>query len=189
MLLLLPQQIDHKTASLLLYALQTASTNLRLTNFKPLVHDVILHPPDAANTPLQSDVWDDEDFEDEDEDEDEEDESAAKAAAASAAIRARARQEHEIRLRDWASDRPGIELVRVDGTFTIRLIMQEPAWKKPAASSRDEIRAEISDMVRHELLPAMAEKFLPAREPGRESEAQPEKEGQSIEPLINNVAT
>ena len=35
MRLLLTQQIEHKTASLLLYALQTASTNLRLTNFKP----------------------------------------------------------------------------------------------------------------------------------------------------------
>jgi len=175
MRLLLSQQIEHKTASLLLYALQTASTNLRLTNFKPLVHDVILHPADAANTPLESDVWDDEDFEDEDEEEEEEDESAAEAAAASAAIRARARQEHEIRLRDWASDRPGIELVRVDGTLTIRPIMQAPAWKKPAASSSAaEVHAEISDMVRHQLLPAMAEKFLPAKGPAK-PEAQPEK--------------
>ena len=33
MRLLISQQIDHKTASLLLYALQTASTNLRMTNF------------------------------------------------------------------------------------------------------------------------------------------------------------
>jgi hypothetical protein len=171
MRLLLSQQIDHKTASLMLYALQTASTNLRMTNFKPRVHDVILHPADAADTPLQSDVWDDEDFEDEDE---EEDESAAKAAAAAAEAKARAREEHEIRLRDWASDRPEIELVRIDGTLTVRPRVPPPSWKKPAAnSSTAEIRAEIGSMVRKELIPALAEKYLPAKEgnkPGKEPE-------------------
>ena len=50
MRLLVSQQIDHKTASLLLYALQTASTNLRMTDFKPYIHEVILDPRDAANT-------------------------------------------------------------------------------------------------------------------------------------------
>lgn len=54
-------QIEHKTASLLLYALQTASTNLRQTNFKPWVHEVILDPRDAAESALdQTHLWDDE---------------------------------------------------------------------------------------------------------------------------------
>src|ERR1035437_4249213 len=57
MRLLVSQQIDHKTASLLLYALQTASTNLRMTNFKPITNDVILDPHDVANTPLDSHIW------------------------------------------------------------------------------------------------------------------------------------
>ena len=60
---LISQQIDHKTASLLLYALQTSSTNLRMTDFKPFIHEVILDPRDAANTPLDFQIWDDEDFE------------------------------------------------------------------------------------------------------------------------------
>src|SRR5947209_5488258 len=64
--LLVSQQIEHKTASLLLYALQTASTNLRLTNFKPLTNDVILDPRDVADTPLDEHIWEDEDFEEED---------------------------------------------------------------------------------------------------------------------------
>jgi hypothetical protein len=177
MRLLLSQQIDHKTASLMLYALQTASTNLRMTNFKPRVHDVILHPADAVNTPLESHVWDDEDFEVEDEGEEEQDEvdeSAAKAAAAAAEAKARAREEHEIRLRDWASDRPEIELVRIDGTLTIRPRVPAPSWKKPAAtSSAVEIRTEISNMVRKELIPALAEKYLPGSEgnqPAQEAE-------------------
>jgi hypothetical protein len=166
MRLLLSQQIDHKTASLMLYALQTASTNLRMTNFKPRVHDVILHPADATNTPLESHVWEDEDFEDEVEDEEEEeDESAAQAAAAAAAIKARVREEHEFRLREWASNRQEIDLVRVDGTLTIRPNMPTPAWKKPAASSSAaEIRTEIGNMVRKELVPALAEKYLPGKE-------------------------
>jgi hypothetical protein len=82
MRLLVAQQLDHKTASLLLYALQTASTNLRLTNFKPFTNDVILDPRDVANTPLDSHIWDDDDFEEEEsEDEDDENEENAKPAA------------------------------------------------------------------------------------------------------------
>src|SRR5215469_17155652 len=57
MRLLLSQQIDHKTASLFLYALQTASSNLRQPNFKPFCYDVVLDPSDAANTPLGSHIW------------------------------------------------------------------------------------------------------------------------------------
>ena len=82
MRLLVAQQLDHKTASLLLYALQTASTNLRLTNFKPFTNDVILDPRDVANTPLDSHIWDDDVFEEEEsEDEDDENEENAKPAA------------------------------------------------------------------------------------------------------------
>src|SRR5579863_3096702 len=54
MRLLISQQIEHKTASLLLYALQTASTNLRLARFSPRRHEVILDPRDAADSPLHS---------------------------------------------------------------------------------------------------------------------------------------
>ena len=167
MRLLLTQQIEHKTASLLLYALQTASTNLRLTNFKPQVHDVILHPADAVNTPLDSPVWDDEDFADEDEELEEE--------ARAADAETREREERENRLREWASRHPDWELVRLNGRLRPRKIDPPPSLKKPAASSSAaEIHAELSDMVRHELLPAMAEKFLPAKVPGK-PEAQPEK--------------
>ena len=63
-------KIEHKTASLLPYALQTASTNLRQTKFDPRVHEVILDPRDSRNSPLDtSDLWDDEDFEEEEEEE------------------------------------------------------------------------------------------------------------------------
>lgn len=63
MRLLVSQQMDPKTARLLLYALRTASTNLRETNFKPFRHEVILDPLDVARTPLGEDIWSDRDFE------------------------------------------------------------------------------------------------------------------------------
>jgi hypothetical protein len=63
MRLLVSQQMDHKTASLLLYALQTASTNLRRTHFEPYSKDVILDPRDAAGSALGEDLWSDHDFE------------------------------------------------------------------------------------------------------------------------------
>jgi len=66
MSLLLSRQIEHKTASLLLYALQTASTNIHRTQFNPNHHDIILDPRDAAITPLDYRAWEDDEFEDED---------------------------------------------------------------------------------------------------------------------------
>jgi hypothetical protein len=77
MRLLVSQQIEHKTASLLLYALQTASTNLRLTNFKPFIHEVVLDPRTVNDTPLDSNLWEDEDFEEEEEEETEADRKIA----------------------------------------------------------------------------------------------------------------
>ena len=69
---LVAHQIEPKTASLLLYALQTASGNLRHTLFAPDEHDIILDPRDAAITPLNYRAWEDEEFEDEEEDDEEE---------------------------------------------------------------------------------------------------------------------
>jgi hypothetical protein len=75
MRLLLARQIDHKTASLLLYALQTASGNLSRTHFDPDEHDIILDPRDASITPLNYRAWEDHEFEEEEEEEENEDEN------------------------------------------------------------------------------------------------------------------
>lgn len=76
MRLLLSHQIEHKTASLLLYALQTASTNLQRTSFNPNKHEIILDPRDAAITPLNYRAWEDDEFEDDEEEDEEEAEEA-----------------------------------------------------------------------------------------------------------------
>ena len=74
MRLIITGQIDGKNAGLLLYALQTASSNLPRTNFQPYRHDVVLDVNAVAETPLGRYVWEDEDFVD-DEEEDEEEEN------------------------------------------------------------------------------------------------------------------
>ena len=75
MRLILTGQIDGKTAGLLLYALQTASSNLPRTRFEPYRHDVILDTKAVGEAQLGSYIWEDEDFAD-DEEEDVEEENA-----------------------------------------------------------------------------------------------------------------
>ncbi len=65
--------MEPKTAGLILYALQTASHNLRRTNFEPVnMHNVVLNPRDVEQTLLGETIWEDEDFETEEDCEDEE---------------------------------------------------------------------------------------------------------------------
>src|SRR6266849_3938479 len=69
MRLTLTGQLDSKTAGLMLYALQTASLNLRRTNFEPLHKiDIVIDPRRVDETLLGEDVWENEDFEDPEED-------------------------------------------------------------------------------------------------------------------------
>jgi hypothetical protein len=72
MRLILSGQMDTKTAGLLLYALQTASSNLRRTDFEPSTpHRVVIDPKTVDQTPLGEHPWRPEDFEDEYEEADE----------------------------------------------------------------------------------------------------------------------
>ena len=50
-------EIDHRTAALTLYALQTASANLRMTSFEPEPTRVMIDPEAAARRPLGASAW------------------------------------------------------------------------------------------------------------------------------------
>jgi len=104
---LLTGQIEHKTASLLLYALQTASSNLRSTTFDPQMHDVIIDPREAAITPLNYRAWEDHEFEDEDDEEEElnEVEAAVEKARKHVEVLARCEAENRIKARERAQRR------------------------------------------------------------------------------------
>jgi hypothetical protein len=69
MRLILSGQMDTKTAGLLLYALQTASSNLSRISFEPAVKTrVVIDPRTVDQTPLGEDPWRREDFEEEEAD-------------------------------------------------------------------------------------------------------------------------
>ena len=61
--LLLTNQVDHKTAALLFYALQTASSNLRHTQFEPRPQEVVIDPRGIRDTSLGDDAWYKQEFE------------------------------------------------------------------------------------------------------------------------------
>ena len=151
MRLVLTGQIEHKTASLLLYALQTASTNLRLVRFDPQVHEVILDPRQASESPLDRRyIWNDADFEEEEEEVDEveqeirqkEEEAAKKARFVArweakkeieARERGRKRYEDEEKLKAWVQQNPKYRLVRRDGRLTTELRPEEATAPSAAA--------------------------------------------------------
>ena len=80
MRLLLANQIEHKTAALLFYALQTASSNLRNTSLEPQPQQVVIDPRGVADTNLGDEAWYKEEFEDEEEDSEEGEEDSNKTA-------------------------------------------------------------------------------------------------------------
>ena len=71
-------EMDRKVAGLLLYGLQTASSNLRNTDFEPSEPtDVVIHRGEIQQTDIGGPQWDPDDFgleEDEEEEEDQEEE-------------------------------------------------------------------------------------------------------------------
>jgi hypothetical protein len=136
------------------------ASNLRLANFKPNTNDVILDPRDAANTPLDSHIWEDEDFAEE---EDEVETAADRAIAALETVRKeKAEEEKWMRWAEMQYPDPRKQIASavtpngkavvtasesVPGTTTKDLPL--PNLKKPASSSSAaEIHAELSNMVR-----------------------------------------
>ena len=61
-------RLDHRTAGLMLYGLQTASVNMRQANFEAEdVTEVVIHPDSVQRTDLGGPQWDEDDFPDPDE--------------------------------------------------------------------------------------------------------------------------
>ena len=169
MRLLVAQQIDHKTASLLLYALQTASTNLRLTKFDPKRHDVVLDPRTVADTPLAASIWEDEDFEGEGDYQAEEAVEAVERANKQAAVEHWAKdyvdRAFETHKRNQAAingeaavDQPVRGAAQVTSTGSAVVSSASPerlvAAKKPASHiDMDDVRQQVREQVRKGFFP------------------------------------
>jgi hypothetical protein len=158
MRLLISQQMDHKTASLLLYALQTASTNLRQTSFSPHRHEVVLDPRDVVNTPLDSLIWVDEDFEEEEDEEEETDADRALQALETT----RKKREEEAKWMRWAEaqyPRPkstanSSAAVTPAGSAAVAPAIpgKKPPLPSPAPNP-EKVRAEIREQIRNSFFP------------------------------------
>jgi len=166
MRMLVTQQMDHKTASLLLYALQTASVNLRRTDFKPHRHEVILDPRDAAEAQLGAhNLWEDDDFDtEEDEEEQAEPEKAFDPDEYIREKQMRRQQERERKdgetiayYKEWSKTHSGCKLIRDNGRLRIVPVSHDspsilpepenlPAKKPPSSMTAPEIRADIVDI-------------------------------------------
>jgi hypothetical protein len=86
MRLLLTNQIDHKTAALLFYGLQTASSNLQRTRFEPGPEKVVIDPRSVPDTSLGDKAWYKEEFEPQQKEEQQKEEEARDDAEAAAEI-------------------------------------------------------------------------------------------------------
>lgn len=156
MRLLVAQQIDHKTASLLLYALQTASTNLRLTKFDPLRHDVVLDPRTVADTPLDASIWEDEDFEDEEDFQVEEAVEAVERAKRQSTMEHWAkdyvdRSFEALKRRHAAENADATEQPAAEVTATGSAVAASPSVekKKPASHiDMDDVRQQVREQIR-----------------------------------------
>lgn len=170
MRLVMSHDIDSKTAGLLLYALQTASSNLRQTKFEAFRHSVILDPRDAAHTPLGEEIWEDEDFE-EDEDDPESariEEEAERAAEAVRAKHCQRKADEEHRKKFYAKYpnlRPSNEQPATAQPSQNDLAPKpapnpaqphsQPVPKKPPLPTSEEFERDIHDLTRKHFFPDM----------------------------------
>jgi hypothetical protein len=171
MRLVLHHDVDYKTAGLLLYALQTASSNLRQTKFEALHHDVILDPRDAADTSLGEKIWDDQDFEDDEDDDPESIRMEEEAERAAQAVRAKYQQRKadvERRKKFYAKYphlKPGNEQLPAAQPTQKNLPTKPPSNpapaqahplpKKPPLPTPQEFNRDIHDLTRKHFFPDM----------------------------------
>jgi hypothetical protein len=134
MALLLAGQIEHKTAALLLYGLQTASGNLRKADFEAYPPGVVIDPDNVDQTLMGEKLWENSDFEDtEEEDEEEEDDGADSAET-----------ENEDQQTPSLEECVSIPALKA----SVETSPRKDNWDVWPANWRDELRTQITDMIR-----------------------------------------
>jgi hypothetical protein len=144
--LLISGAIDTKTAGLVLYALQTASSNLSRTSFNPKRHDVILDPAAASETLLGESIWEDEDYEEEIDDEDDEEEEEEIDAAKEAGIRKTAEFLYDLDHKNAA--------IRSATPKPVPAPVAKPDVKAKKAPASESSAAEIREQIRQQIVNA-----------------------------------
>jgi hypothetical protein len=140
-------RLDHKTAGLMLYALQTASVNLRNTDFETEeVTDIVIDRDTVDATCINGPQWFEEDFDEDEEgeeaeteDEDEEGEEAEEAEEDDAEVTGDAGDAHV------DAENAGSALASVEKT-KVEFVRKGTGEKKPVTV--EEARAGVQRMVR-----------------------------------------
>jgi hypothetical protein len=149
-------QIDGKIAGLLLYALQTASVNLRNTSFEPYMQTIVLDPRTVGEIPLNSDIWKDSDFAT-----DEDDRAAALAAA-------RRKAEKKAELDRWAEaeanriTQDGIRKREAAHKAAVAFRAAQDVRDAAAAARQDAVLAEVNEAARQDAAAAARARTLRA---------------------------
>lgn len=131
-------QLDHKTAGLMLYGLQTASVNLRNTEFeaeKPT--DVVIDRDDVHRTNLNGPQWFEEDFDGEEDGDDVENEN----------------EEDELEARAGAEDSTA------DVQLDAEAVPKKAAQSKMPQVSIEEARMKVEGAIRNWVLESVGEKI------------------------------
>ena len=153
--LLIAGDIDAKTAGLVLYALQTASSNLHRTRFEPNMRDVILDPISVGKIALGANAWDDSDFLDQEEIADAADDGIDPARRAGIMKAAEYLYELDRKaggIRGFAPRAPDLE-AKPDSKTTVTPKMQaDPKTKKSPA--REISTAEVREQIRQQVIKA-----------------------------------
>jgi hypothetical protein len=139
-------QMDHKTAGLMLYGLQTASANVRHTSFEAQIPtDVVIDRDTVDRTCIDGPQWFEEDFEDEAEDETEEEVDAEGDDSSDDENE----DESEDESNDESNDEAGEEVVVV----AAEAVDEKPGKIKKQLTSA-EVRAQVQGLARNWLMEA-----------------------------------
>jgi len=135
MRLTLSGQLDSKTAGLMLCALQTASFNLRHTNFEPrFKHEIVIDPRRVDQTLLGKNAWENEDFPDQEEDPDEEPEEETEEDSKEDS---KEDSEEDLQEDDLDENRDDPEPAAAEKGFEIQAVAAFPLWDSKERHTAD----------------------------------------------------
>jgi hypothetical protein len=126
-------RMDHRTAGLILYALQTASVNLRKAEFEVRrVTDVVINRDDVDRTCINGPQWCEEDFDDEVEEEDElQDEEDDKPAVAARQVAVRAAAKKTAKVKHVSVEEARMKVQGVVRNWLLETVGENAAAAKP----------------------------------------------------------
>jgi hypothetical protein len=138
MRLLITHQIEHKTASLLLYALQTASSNLKELRLEIYWEEHIVDPREVANSRIGKHLWFEAECEEEEDEEEEEDDEESE-------------EDDEETDEEEGDGKAETPAAKAAPAAVSPAMPTQPEPPKRPVSSAQKIRADVANMIREQM--------------------------------------